>query len=131
MTTRRITSYRDLKVWEAGMNLVAECYGVSRELPRTELYGLMSQIQRSAVSVPANIAEGYGRRHIGDYLRHLLIANGSLKELETEVLIAVRLGYLSASRSKPILDAAEELGRMLAALIRGLKRSSNPVRPKT
>lgn len=111
------------------MDLVAECYGVSRELPRTELYGLTSQIQRAAVSVPANIAEGYGRRHIGDYVRHLLIANGSLKELETEVLIAMRLRYLSASRAKPILDAAEELGRMLAALIRALQRRRLPPNP--
>ena len=129
MATRCINSYRDLKVWEAGMDLVAECYGVSRELPRTELYGLTSQIQRAAVSVPANIAEGYGRRHIGDYVRHLLIANGSLKELETEVLIAMRLRYLSASRAKPILDAAEELGRMLAALIRALNRRRLPPKP--
>jgi len=129
MASRFIRSYRDLTVWEAGMDLVAECYGVSRELPRTELYGLTSQIQRAAVSVPANIAEGYGRRHIGDYVRHLLIANGSLKELETEVLIAMRLRYLSASRAKPILDAAEELGRMLAALIRALNRRRLP--PKT
>lgn len=74
-----IESYRDLLVWQKGMDLVEACYRVTALLPKEERFGLASQIQRAAVSVPANIAEGFGRRNIGEYVRHLLIANGSLR----------------------------------------------------
>ena len=75
------------------MDLVIICYQVSSQLPKTEIYGLTSQIQRSAVSIPANIAEGKGGNHLGDYIRHLSITNGSLKELETHLLIVNRLSH--------------------------------------
>lgn len=78
-----VESYRDLKVWNKAMDLVVEAYTLAKQLPKMETYGLVNQIQQSAVSVLANIAEGHGREHLGDYLRHLSIANGSLKELET------------------------------------------------
>ena len=78
-----IRSYRDLLVWQKEMDLVVESYRIAALLPKSETYGFAIQIQRSAVSVPANIAEGHGRDHLGDYLRHLSIANGSLMELET------------------------------------------------
>lgn len=84
-----IKSYRDLLVWQKAMDLVAESYGLSAKPPKTETYGLASQIQRAAVSIPANIAEGHGREHLGDYLHHLSVANGSLMELETHLLLAV------------------------------------------
>jgi four helix bundle protein len=109
------------------MRLVGLCYAACDALPKHEAYGLASQIQRSAVSIPANIAEGYGRSHRGDYIRHRSVANGSLKELETELLIATHLGYLRQHTSRRMLAAADELGRMLAALIRRLtSRSLHP-----
>ena len=86
-----VRSYRDLQVWEKGMDLVVDDYRFAKSLPKSELYGLTSQMQRAAVSVPANIAEGHGREHLGEYLHHLSMANGSLMELETHCLLAVRL----------------------------------------
>lgn len=80
------------------------------------MYGLVSQIRRAAVSVPANIAEGHGRRRLGDYLHHLSIASGSLTELETHLLIAVRLSYLQSEEIKPVWEMAMEVGRMLTGL---------------
>jgi len=120
----KISTYRDLKVWQKAIDLVAESYRLAKLLPRTEVYGLTSQIQRAAVSVPANIAEGHGREHIGDYLHHLSIANGSLKELETHFIIAAKLGYLSERETGPILERGEEVGRMLAGLTKGLKAAA-------
>src|SRR5271154_7462157 len=96
----KIASYRDLLVWQKGIDLVVKSYELSKRLPPTETYGLAAQIQRSAVSVPANIAEGHGRRHLGDYLHHLSMARGSLLELETHILITVRLGYLQPKETE-------------------------------
>jgi len=81
-------------VWQRAMDLVAEAYQLTQRFPSEERYGLVQQVKRSVVSIPSNIAEGHGRDHLGDYLRHLSIANGSLMELETQFLIAVRLGYI-------------------------------------
>ena len=75
-TNAAVKSYRDLQVWQKAMALVVESYSVAKFLPKSESYGLIGQMQRAAVSVPANIAEGHGREHLGDYLRHLSIANG-------------------------------------------------------
>jgi len=86
-----IKSYRDLQVWQKAMALVVESYSVTRLLPKNESYGLIGQIQRAAVSIPANIAEGHGREHLGDYVRHLSFANGSLMELETHFLLRLNL----------------------------------------
>ena len=104
------------------MDLVASCYDLSNGLPASETNGLKSQIRRAAVSIPANIAEGHGRDHLGDYLRHLSVANGSLKELETHLLITVRLGYLNRNHVETILHSASEVGRMLSGLSRNLRR---------
>jgi len=115
-----LRSYRELKVWQAGVRLVTLSYRITRRFPKPELYGLTSQIRRSAVSIPANIAEGYGRSHRGDYLRYLSVANGSLKELETEMLIAGELGYVPPEEASRFCERAEELGRMLGSLRRSL-----------
>ena len=117
----QVRSYRDLKVWQKAMDLVVASYRVTRELPPNESYGLVTQIRRAAVSVPSNIAEGHGREHLGDYLRHLSVANGSLMELETQILIAERLGYMPAADVRGVLSATAEVGRMLAGLVRALK----------
>ncbi|MBI3661963.1 MAG: four helix bundle protein [Acidobacteria bacterium] len=111
-----IKSYRDLVVWQKAMDLVVESYQLAKKLPHDELYGLVSQIRRAAVSVPANIAEGHGRRRLGDYLHHLSIASGSLTELETHLLIAVRLKYLQADEIKRVWEMATEVGKMLTGL---------------
>jgi four helix bundle protein len=103
------------------MELVRESYKLTKLLPRTEIYGLSSQIQRSAVSIPANIAEGHGREHLGDYLRHLSIARGSLAELETHLLIANRLALIRETELDPVLALADEVSRMLSGLTRKLK----------
>jgi four helix bundle protein len=120
-TGMSISSYRDLKVWGKAMDLVVEAYRLTKKLPALETYGLTSQIQRSAVSVPANIAEGQGRDHLGEYLHHLSIANGSLMELETHLLITTRLSYLEPTDTELAMTLSKEVGRMLNGLIRALK----------
>jgi four helix bundle protein len=113
------------------MDLVFEAYRVTDSFPREEKYGLAQQLRRAAVSVPSNIAEGHGRDHLGDYLRHLSIANGSLMELETQVLIAGRRGYLRKEEEGRILAQASEVGKMLSGLTRALKRRSSRGGPDT
>ena len=120
-----IKSYRDLKVWQKAVDLAVECYRLTGRFPRSEMYGLTSQVQRSAVSIPANIAEGHGREHLGDYLHHLSTANGSLMELETHLLIAVRLTYLRSDDLKPVFLQTAEVGRMLNGLTSKLKSSKS------
>ena len=118
----RVRSYEDLRVWQGGMQLVVMTYRLARKFPGFERYGLASQMQRAAVSIPANIAEGHGRRHIGDKLRHLWVANGSLKELETEARIARELGYISAAEAAELAETAALLGKMMTCLTRRLLR---------
>jgi four helix bundle protein len=118
-----INSYRDLRVWQRAVDLVIASYELTKQFPQSELYGLVSQIQRAAISIPANIAEGHGREHLGDYLHHLSMANGSLMELETHFLVAGRLGYLKLESLDRLWDQTAEVGRMLAGLIRSLKNS--------
>lgn len=113
------------------MDLVVKCYGLTACLPKSEAYGLTSQIQRAAVSVPANIAEGHGRDHLGDYLRHLSMANGSLMESETHLLIANRLSYVASVDLEAVLAGTAEIGRMLSGLTRSLKKKSMNLTPDT
>ena len=120
-TTLIVHSYRDLRVWQHGMDLVVHCYQATKSLPDHERYGLTSQIRRSAVSIPSNIAEGHGRSHTGQYAEHISIANGSLKELETQILIAGRLGFLEGDVEADLLEQTDNLGRMLRGLHRKLK----------
>src|SRR6201993_4169691 len=104
-------SYRDLRVWQRAMDLVVSVYRATQEFPREELYGLTSQMRRAAVSIPSNIAEGKGRSTDRDRALFFCHARGSLLELETQVLIAGRLGYLSSSRTEILTQASAELGR--------------------
>ena len=91
--------YRDLEVWQKAMDLVVDCYRITEIFPKTETFGLASQLQRAGVSVPASIAEGRARQHTKEFLRHLSFAHGSLAELETHLPIAERLDYLETSRA--------------------------------
>src|SRR5439155_1462971 len=120
-----IRSYRDLLVWQQAMDLVVECYRITPLLPKNETYGLVNQIQRAAVSVPANIAEGHGRDHLDDYLHHLSVANGSLMELETHLLLLPRLSYLKSSQLENALRTADEIGKMLCGLSKSLRKTTS------
>lgn len=115
-----IKSYRDLQVWQKGMQLASLVYQTSRVLPKEEQFGLISQMRRAAVSVPSNIAEGYGRRSRADYVRFLNMAMGSLYELQTQAELASNLGFIEDADSLPLVADAREVERMLSALIRKL-----------
>jgi four helix bundle protein len=103
------------------MDLVAEAYRLTDRFPREERYGLVQQVKRAVVSIPSNIAEGHGRDHLVDYLRHLSVANGSLMELETQFSIAVRLGYLTQTDVTKLFEGTLQVGQLLAGLVRALK----------
>jgi four helix bundle protein len=115
-----VKCYKDLKVWQKAMDLVVESYRLTKLLPKSEMFGLTSQTQRAAVSIPAKIAEGHGREHLGDYLRHLSIASGSLMELETHFLIMTRL-YIPTDEVNRAFEMVRELDRMLSGLIKKLR----------
>ena len=119
-----ILSYRDLEVWQKSMDLVEDCYRLTAKFPKNESYGLTGQLQRSAVSVPANIAEGRERTGTREFLHHLSIACGSLAELETHLLIARRLNYVGEDDLRRLMDKAGEIGRMLNGLRGALEHKS-------
>ena len=121
----KVRSYRDLLVWQRAMDLTVRVYGLSRSFPKDEQFGLTSQVRRAASSIAANVAEGYGRATKPAYLNFLRIAQGSLKELETHMILAGRLGYAGDDIEEVLADA-EELSRMLRALI--LKVEASPAR---
>jgi four helix bundle protein len=116
-----LKSYRDLLVWQKAVELALLVYRLSEGFPKREIYGLASQIRRAGVSVPSNIAEGYGRGSRKEYLQFLSIAQGSLKELETQTIIGGRLGYATPSQIERVLSEAEVVGKMLGGLIRSLR----------
>lgn len=115
-----VTSYKDLVVWQQAMDLAVATYEVSRQWPRDELYGLTSQARRAAVSVAANIAEGYGRENRGSYQQFLRMAQGSLKELETHLEIARRVGCAAPEAITPLMAGCDSVGKLLRLLIRKL-----------
>ena len=106
----KVKSYQELIAWQKAMDLVEDVYRASKSFPKEETYALTSQIRRAAVSVPLNIAEGQGRRTTSDFLRHLSIAYGSLCEVETQILIAVRLRYLTEKMLRKYCSVLEKLG---------------------
>lgn len=112
----QIRSYRDLQVWQRAMQLTADVYRLTARFPNSERFGLVVQLQRAAVSVPSNIAEGHERRSTREFLRFLSIASGSLAELETQLMLSVNLALASTQTVQPALDNAAELGRMLNGL---------------
>ena len=115
-----VKSYRDLEVWQKAMDLVVDCYQITKRFPKSEIYGMTSQMQRAAVSIPTNIAEGRERQYTREFLQYLSVAYGSLAELETLVQIAENLNYLDVNQLKQILDKTAEVGRMLNGLRRSL-----------
>ena len=116
-----INSYRDLLVWQASVDLATRCCKLTAAFPASELYGMTSQIRRASVSVAANIAEGHGRDGTGNFIQFLRIAQGSLKELETHVVICGRVGMLDEQVAGELQEHCDEIGRMLRSLIRTLE----------
>jgi four helix bundle protein len=119
-----VNSYRDLLVWQAAMDLAVTCYELTKDFPKAEVYGMTSQMRRASTSVAANIAEGYGRENTGSYIQFLRIAQGSLKELETLVILSQKVGLMSEHAASRSLVRADELGKMLRSLIRRLQVKS-------
>jgi len=117
----KVNSYRDLRVWQMGMTLVTEIYTATLTFPKAEMYGLISQLRRAAVSVPANIAEGFGRHTTRDYLNFLTIARGSMMEVETLLQISRNLNYLEQQTLETLLEQTNHLARALNALITSLR----------
>jgi four helix bundle protein len=114
-------TYRDLIVWQKSMTFVTEIYKLTASFPKEEIYGITSQIRRSAVSVPSNIAEGYGRKSTGDYLRFLNIASASLYEIQTQTEISRNLNYIQRDQFEYIYELSRELERMLSSLVAKVK----------
>ncbi len=121
MLQPEVQSYRDLRVWQEAMDLAEACYQLTKHFPRDELFGLTSQIRRAAASIPANIAEGNGRELTGPYIQSLRIAQGSLKELETHLLLSQRVSLAQDADLSAAFAKCESVGKMLRALIRTLQ----------
>jgi four helix bundle protein len=121
LADQEITSYQDLRVWQEAMSLAESCYRLTRSFPKEEMFGLISQIRRSAASVPANIAEGHGRENTQAFVQFLRISQGSLKELETHMLLSERVGIAKRTEIDPPLEQCRVTGKMLRALIRALQ----------
>ncbi len=117
MGQERVEDYKDLFVWKRGMELVQAVYRVARRLPKDEIFALSSQIRRASISIPSNIAEGYGRSSPADYKRFLSIARGSAYEVETQLLLCVSLNYVSQAEVETAIKLVNEIIRMLNVLI--------------
>lgn len=118
-----MNSYRELQVWQKGMVLVTEVYLLTNKFPKEELYALTSQIKRCAVSIPSNIAEGFGRRHKQDYIRFLEISRSSLYELQTQLEISKNVKYLAEDEMNTIFEKCKELEKMLNSFIKTIVQS--------
>ena len=124
-----VRNYRDLLVWQRAMDIAAATYELRRRFPRDEMFGLTSQSRRAAASIAANIAEGYGRASRPTYAHFLRIAQGSLKELETHLILAERVGVTAPGSISSLLGQSDELGRMLRALIGRLQKPKGATTP--
>ena len=122
-----LTNYKELKVWQRAYSLCLEINKVTKAFPRNEQYNLTSQIRRAAVSIPSNIAEGYGRKTTPDYIRSLYISYGSTCELETQIMLSGDLGYISGEIMTKLQEDIREVERMLKALIKSLE--NKPLNP--
>jgi four helix bundle protein len=120
-----IRSHRDLVAWQKAVDLGLEVYRVTKPFPESERFGPVSQARRASVSVASNIAEGYGRGTTSDYVRFLRHARGSLYEIDTQMMFAVRLGFLADEAYTALLERVNECGRILAALIRSLEKKAS------
>jgi four helix bundle protein len=122
-----IESYKDLDVWQMALGLAEECYLLTARFPKDEMYGMSAQVRRAAVSIPANIAEGYGRDQTGSFLQFLRIAQGSARDLETHLILTERIRLAEEQAVVPLLESCERISKMLRSLIRSLesRRAAN------
>lgn len=127
--TAGIRSYKDIVAWQKSVDLAVDLYAVTRRFPKFERYAMCDQVQRSGVSIPANIAEGYGKSGPGNYLNALSHARGSLCELETLLIIAGRLRYTTEETSAALARRTDEIGRLLHGLSKAVARSDALGRP--
>ena len=125
MENKKVESFKDLIVWQKGIELVNEIYKVTKHFPKEELYGLISQIRRAAISVPTNVAEGWGRGTTKNYIQFLEISRGSLYELNTLIIISTNQEYLSSEKCSEIESTINEIGRILNAIITKLENKIN------
>jgi four helix bundle protein len=116
-----MAGYQELKVWQVAMRLTSSLYRVTASFPQHEIYGLSSQLRRAGVSVPSNLAEGHARGSKREMVRFCRIAKGSIAEIETQLFVAVDLGYIASEVAQPLLGSAAEVGRMINGLIRSFK----------
>jgi four helix bundle protein len=123
-TAATVKRYDELIAWQKAMDLAQTVYAVTSHFPREETYGLSAQMRKSAVSIPSNIAEGQGRRTTGEFLQHLSIAHGSLRELETQTVLAGRLGILDGNRLEELVGLCAEVGRLINGLSNSLGRKA-------
>ena len=110
-------TFRDLFIWQKAMNLVTNTYQITEKFPKEELFGLTSQIRRSAISLPSNIAEGFGRKSRVDFKRFLRISLGSLNEVKTQLYLSCRLGYLNEKDQSKLHQLAEEISKMMHSIL--------------
>ena len=118
-----VKSFHDLVAWQQAMELVTEIYKVSQKFPKEEMFGLTSQIRRAAVSIPSNIAEGRGKSSAGEFQQFLYHARGSLAEVETQLMIAINLGYLTKQEVTHIMELIARVGRLLHGLLAAVKKT--------
>ncbi|WP_461246796.1 four helix bundle protein [Treponema sp. R6D11] len=118
-----IQNYQELIVWQKSMEIAELVYQTTKKLPKDELYSLTNQMRRAAVSIPSNIAEGQARHSTKEFIHFLRIAQGSKAELETQLLLCLKIGYLTDSDTEGIMNLLQEIGKMLTALISKLRES--------
>ena len=119
---KKIKDFKDLKVWQEGHNIAVKIYKSTRNFPKDEMYGLVSQMKRSVVSITANVAEGFGRYHFKEKIQFYYIARGSASELESEIMIAKDVGYMSQDEANSLKDSIVEIRKMLNGLIRSAQK---------
>ena len=119
-----MASYRELIVWQKSMDMVEEIYRLVKRLPKEETYALSDQMRRAVVSIPSNIAEGHGRNSEKEFARFLSIAQGSRAEIDTQVEICLRLGYITAEQANRAQDLSNEVGRMLRTMLKKLSTTN-------
>lgn len=123
-----IKDFKDLTVWQKAMELVAEVYLLVKKLPKEELFALSDQIRRSSISIPSNIAEGQARNSVKEFIHFLAIAKGSKAELETQLLLCVKINYLNNTEIENAINLIQEIGKMLNALQNSLKTKIQPLK---
>jgi len=121
----KVSSYRDLIVWQKAMDMTESLYRIVKKLPKEETYALSDQMRRAAISIPSNIAEGFGRNSKKEYLQFLYIANGSVSELETQLMLCVRINYLKESEIQSILTLLSEIGKIIMTITKKLNSDTS------